>query len=1019
MLRGRILPGVLAIISCALVVTLPSEPWTKRVASGYAFEVAVDSEQSGLVQLYYDLGSGLSEKDSVLLPIVGGQPKVLRFDLPIGKVVALRFDPLQSYARMTISGPRIADRAGKTYRTFKLEQFHATNQIDSLEAKDGKLHIVTTPGGNDPQLTVALDRPIVLDPHFWFRGVVYNMMWIGAVLLALEWAVRSPRARLGSRASSLLAALAARPAAALFLVAAAVTVIANYPILFFGRTLVTPNYGAAVLYSRTPFLPGVSHPDVVQDSQGADIAALMWQHVPWSMTQRRALLGDGQLPLWNRYDSAGLPLLGQGQSAFGDPLQLLPIVFNSAAWAWDVKFIVAKLLFAFGLGLCVWRAWRHLPAAVLTTASAAFVGEFIYRINHPAIFSLCYAPWILVCWLGCLQAGSRRTLALWLTALIGANMWEMSSGTVKEAYVLVLCLNLAGGVLLALGARSILEKAKLLAALAAAGAIFAAITAPMWLTFYDSLKHAYTTYDATTSFQLQPGMLIGLFDEVFYRTFQAGRNVINPSANFFILIGMAWCVVGWRAVAADRTAAALALAAIPALALVYGVIAPAAIARVPFLGNIMHVDNTFSCVLIILFAVLAGFGWKEAWERLASARARVDGFAVFVLVLLVYLIFLGTAQTIVRTAYANSTWGSLVTMTDFVRNYGWMLVGASALFLASLYALRQAGFARMGWIFCACAAFFGLHWRLSLHKDAAFPLYTVRTPERVNLQGVSTAVEFVKKSSDKPFRVIGYLNDMIAGWQGVYGLEGTCGADALVNPYYRQYMDIAGVARIWDWRYIVQQSDVERTRPFMDALNVRYYMVYYEESRPEISVMPRVHSSDMDVYESPTVWPRAFFTDRLAVYDDPQQFGAWIRSSGGKPLAAVQRGDVASLGAAAGLSGDLASRQVRPADHYALTTNDTSFSVEATGPGVIVLTEAYEKDNFRVTLNGAPVPYLRVNHAFKGIAVDHAGTYQVRFEYRPRRLTTALALSWAGMGALGLGLWIFARRPPPESNSLP
>src|ERR1019366_855507 len=105
--------------------------------------------------------------------------------------------------------------------------------------------------------------------------------------------------------------------------------------------------------------------------------------------QHRALAG-GELPLWNRYNSCGSPLLGQGQSMFGDPLHLFVILADGASWAWDLKFLIAKWGFALALGLLVLAVTRHLPAALIVSAAAPFVGFFVYRINHPAFFSMCY-----------------------------------------------------------------------------------------------------------------------------------------------------------------------------------------------------------------------------------------------------------------------------------------------------------------------------------------------------------------------------------------------------------------------------------------------------------------------------------------------------------------------------------------------------------------------------------------------------------------------------------------------------
>jgi hypothetical protein len=47
-----------------------------------AFEVTVESSQPGLVQLYYDLGGGMMEVNSVVQPVQSGRPMLLRFPLP-------------------------------------------------------------------------------------------------------------------------------------------------------------------------------------------------------------------------------------------------------------------------------------------------------------------------------------------------------------------------------------------------------------------------------------------------------------------------------------------------------------------------------------------------------------------------------------------------------------------------------------------------------------------------------------------------------------------------------------------------------------------------------------------------------------------------------------------------------------------------------------------------------------------------------------------------------------------------
>jgi hypothetical protein len=173
---------------------------------------------------------------------------------------------------------------------------------------------------------------------------------------------------------------------------------------------------------------------------------------------------------------------------------------------------------------------------------------------------------------------------------------------------------------------------------------------------------------------------------------------------------------------------------------------------------------------------------------------------------------------------------------------------------------------------------------------------------------------------------------------------------------------------------------------------------------------------DLDVYESPTAWPRAFFTDRLAVYGRVGDFAARVRATDGRPFAAIQAGEPG----APVLSADLAGRAVRPAADYRLTANTTTFVIDAPGPGLAVLTEAFYQDDFQVTVDGRPATYFRVNHAFKGVAVASAGRHKITFAYWPEHFTIALALGGAGLLLLAAGahlLWHGGWRPASLSQS--
>jgi hypothetical protein len=230
----------------------------------------------------------------------------------------------------------------------------------------------------------------------------------------------------------------------------------------------------------------------------------------------------------------------------------------------------------------------------------------------------------------------------------------------------------------------------------------------------------------------------------------------------------------------------------------------------------------------------------------------------------------------------------------------------------------------------------------------------------------------------------------------------------------RELAGVSGLERLWDWRLYADAASVAQARPFLDALNVRYYLDLQSDQAALGQSLRLLKGSDLDVYESPTAWPRAFFTDRLGRYGPPQEMITLIRSSGGRPLAAMHAPDVGAVPALAALPQDLAGRAVTPATDYRLTTNTTAFSVRASGPGIIVLTEAFWPRDFRVELNGRPARVLRVNHAFKGVVVEAAGDYRVTFRYWPRNLTRNLLLAGLGVLLLAGSVVVINRREGPS-----
>jgi hypothetical protein len=991
--------------------------WPRTPSPFFFFEVTMRSSLPGSAQLYYDIGSGHNEKDSFRLPVEGGDREIAyKFPLPEGTFANLRFDPTDRAPNtISLTGARIVDRSGTLIRAIGPSQIKASQQVEQLEAGETAVTF-TTAATADPILRVELAEPVTLKSYARpsLRKLLrrfLNSLAIFAVLglligPALLSTVTPPVSRLTRKTAAWGRAY---PRQLLLATAAAAVVLSCYPIVFFGKSFLSPNNHSRtyLLYGEMPTVPG-SSAITTDDEKGSDLGASMLYSWPNSVVQSRALLKHFELPLWNRYDSSGLPLLGQGQSMFGDPLHFLVLLTNGSSGWWDVKYLLAKFLFAASLGFSVLQLTKHLPAAIIISLTAPFIGFFSYRYSHPAFFSMCYAPFILLCWFKVIDAPKGRLSALWLGMMVLANWMVMNSGTVKEAYILLLTLNLCGCLTLLL-ASSVVEKVAKLRQALFAQLLFVLIATPVWLTFLNTLRSSWTSYDAAVAFQIQPGLLIGLFDDIFYRQFNTSESHLDPSANFLVLAGVLWFGLSPHRIDHRKLSRGLILTCLLAVAMVFGVVPPSLIARIPFLGRIHHVDNTFSCVAIVSLIVLAGFGIKAFWNDCQTSNFKRIYFRLLATVGGLIAIYLGTTEAAQRSNIAFLQLGTHIAKSPFFWGYTFTLIAALAV---APWIFRRVIRADRAWIWQPLSLgliFLLLHWRHGMHLATPFDAYVMNPQPRANLiADASPALGLIRKAAKEPSRTAGLNYNLNPGYGSAIELEMIDSPNPLLNKHYKSLIDAFGVTLIFNSsRSGVIGPQLEHDLSFFDMLNVRYYLGNAGTKADVIPSLQKVAALDLNVYESSKVWPRAFFADRASPYGSESEFVRLVKEGDGKPFVAVPQGEVDMAMKATELSDSSsasADRQIVPATDYALTNNTTSFKIAAPTKGIVVLTEPYVDGDFELRVNGQPASYFRVNSAFRGVFVPAPGNYHFSFAYWPRRLTISLWI--AGFGIILLLCWL-------------
>lgn len=117
--------------------------------------VTLSADGPGALQVFYDTGSGLSERNSARARFVAGENKIT-LPLPAVRVRALRIDPDPSVAHMQLKSVMI-EKAGSAL-TLPLAGISAKHEIKAIESGPSGLNISMMPGATDPQLGLTIQQ---------------------------------------------------------------------------------------------------------------------------------------------------------------------------------------------------------------------------------------------------------------------------------------------------------------------------------------------------------------------------------------------------------------------------------------------------------------------------------------------------------------------------------------------------------------------------------------------------------------------------------------------------------------------------------------------------------------------------------------------------------------------------------------------------------------------------------------------------------------------------------------------
>ena len=456
-------------------------------------------------------------------------------------------------------------------------------------------------------------------------------------------------------------------------------------------------------------------------------------------------------------------------------------------------------------------------------------------------------------------------------------------------------------------------------------------------------------------------------------------GLLHPGLNLLVLVLLiAVATAPWRLLRTPNVFAC-ALAGFALVAVAFGAVRASWLVRIPFVANIGHIDDVFVTASVPLLLIAAAWG---ASILMTSGNVR--------------RLVVGTATALVGAWLLKQVvW---VTKPGGFEPFAVALILAPAVVVPWVLREPRPGLPHGALGAAAIAMVTVLVLPVGLHLNSRVPLLEpllIQPRPRTRVDAAPRAATALSTALTEPERSVGVDWWLFSGSQGLYDLEGIGGPDALETATYEELVNAGGITRYWGWLTNLPGKDVDRVAPLLDILNVGFFVAGAEDAPPGFVDVPVSPPDRARIGRRGSAWPRAFLADGVTLYGDVQDFLRQAETAG-RPIAAVQSSDREAVEATRALMAP--SGATIPARDYVLTVNTSRFTIVAPRAGIAVLGETFLPGEFRATLNGTPVHYFRVNHAFKGVFIPSAGKWTIEFQHRPRRWNLSLAL--AGLGVV-------------------
>lgn len=726
---------------------------------------------------------------------------------------------------------------------------------------------------------------------------------------------------------------------------------------------------------------------------------LSMAYLPVQLENAR-LRAQGEFPLWNRHMYCGYPINAESEAGGLYPPALffnLP-VSPERAYAFYVAFHYA-LIFAstaflarlIGLGMI-----GGCAAAMIMAFGGTYVAQ---TVNLPLATTFAWTPLILALQLRALQQRSYGNAVLAGICFGAQTLGAHPQMSFYTGLMILLLAALRPGTESRATGRWFSFRAGLLVL-----AIGLGLGAPQLLYNLELMSHSDrsqgVTYDFLTSYSLPPHYLGQL---LIPHLFGAERNYVGTE-NFeelhpyWGLVTLGALAVGWSRT--GRTGRFFRLVLIIAIILALG-----RFALTPILLQFVPGFNLFRAPVRWLFpatlaaALLAGGGFDLTLARSPNAARRaLRGFR-FYAALAVLLAVVGLAarspgtresadaeHLIFRAYSALTDWG-LDHRADHIRTYE--PPAFHNMLVAALHDLSNSAL-----VAALLAAITAAWWRLArspTHKLAAPALLLILGADLYlaghNIHRFADADFYTR--TNRPTRFFQDDPDLFRILPKARYVPRNPNPEGLTFNFGSLYrLDVLdGFPSVKLKR---MERFVERgwTPAKIALANVKYFQVPHPMNGP--GLIERLRDDNWFVYQNTRVLPRASIRHRYRVLSDDDALFAALDRPDFDPTDQVLLETEPRFHASSADQPPPPNDSVRITDYRAQSVR---IRAELAKPGILTLSDLHYP-GWRATVNGDPVPILRANGIFRGLALT-GGYHDVVFTYRPKSFFAGLIVAAA------------------------